>query len=153
MADRTWYKVEEVLDNVQDAPPQLWRGQALSFQNRRGRGLIQLDLCYETTTMGLDKYLKRRRKSSWPLSKTTMTGNPCTPSADSQWNSVGNRECRQYHLESMTRTRPVPAEQRPRPNTRVVNRSVSSGNQKHSTPNSDSGWKRLTWTKTSPTVG
>ena len=29
-----------------------------------GRGLIQLGLCYETTTIGLDKYLKRRRKSS-----------------------------------------------------------------------------------------
>ena len=53
----------------------------------------------------------------------------------------------------MRRTPPMPAEQRPRPKTRVANSSGPSGNQKRSTPNSHSGWKRLTWTKTSPTVG
>ena len=53
----------------------------------------------------------------------------------------------------MRRTPPMPAEQRPRPNTRVANSSGPSGNQKRSTPNSHSGWKRLTWTKTSPTIG
>ena len=44
------------------------------------------------------------------------TGNPCTPSADSQWSLVGNWECLQYHLQRMRRTPPIPAEQRPRPN-------------------------------------
>ena len=56
-------------------------------------------------------------------------------------------------LLRMRRTPPMPAEQRPRPNIRVANSSGPSGNQKLSTPNSHSGWKRLTWTKTSPTVG
>ena len=45
-----------------------------------------------------------------------ITGNPCTPSADSHWSLVGNWECLQYHLQRMRRTAPMPAEQRPRPN-------------------------------------
>ena len=42
---------------------------------------------------------RRRRTPSSTLSKTITTGNPCTLSADSQWRSVGNWECLQYHLQ------------------------------------------------------
>ena len=57
------------------------------------------------------------------LSKIMTTGNPCTPSADSQWSPVGNWECPQYHLQRMRRTPPMPEEQRPKPNTTVTNSS------------------------------
>ena len=51
------------------------------------------------------------------------TGNPCTPSVDSQWSPVGNWECPQYHLQRIRRTPPMPEEQRPKPNTTVTNSS------------------------------
>ena len=76
---------------------------------------------------------RRRRTPSSTLSKTMTTGNPCTPSADSQWSSVVNWECLQYHLQRMRRTPPMLAAQRPRPNTRVTNSSGPSWNQKRST--------------------
>ena len=46
-----------------------------------GRGLIQLDLSYKTTTICLDKYLKETQETPSPLSKSMTTGNPCTLSA------------------------------------------------------------------------
>ena len=36
---------------------------------------------------------RRRRIPSSTLSKTMTAGNPCPPSADSQWSSVGNWKC------------------------------------------------------------
>ena len=78
---------------------------------------------------------RRRRTPSSTLSKTMTTGNRCSPSADSQWISVGNWECLQYHLQRMRRTPPMLAAQRPRPNTRVTNSSGPSWNQKRSTEN------------------
>ena len=91
---------------------------------------------------------RRRRTPSSTLSKTMTTGKPCTPSADSQWSSVVNWECLQYHLQRMRRTPPMLAAQRPRPNTRVTNSSGPSWNQKRSTGNTHNRWNRLTWTKT-----
>ena len=41
-----------------------------------GRGLIQLELSYKSTTTGLDKYLRSRRTSSSNVSKTMTSGNP-----------------------------------------------------------------------------
>ena len=41
-----------------------------------GRGLIQLELSYKSTTIGLDKYLRSRRTPSSNLSKTMTSGNP-----------------------------------------------------------------------------
>ena len=97
------------------------------------------ELCYKTTTIGLDKYLHPP-----PLcQKTLTTGNLCTPLADNQWSSVGNWECLQYHLPRMRRTPPMPLEQRPRPNTGVANCSGSSWNQNRSTANTHSGWNGL----------
>ena len=49
-----------------------------------GRGLIQLELSYKATTIGLINTSKRRRTPSSTLSKTMTIGNPCTPSGDSQ---------------------------------------------------------------------
>ena len=50
-----------------------------------GRGLIHMELSYKTSTSGLEKKISRRRRTpSSTLSKTITTGNPCTPSADSQ---------------------------------------------------------------------
>ena len=64
-----------------------------------GRGIIQLDLSYKTATIDLDiNTSRRRRKPSSPLWKNMTTGNPFNPSADSQWSSVGNQDCLQYHL-------------------------------------------------------
>ena len=64
-----------------------------------GRGIIQLDLSYKTAPIGLDiNTSRRRRKPSSPLWKNMTTGNPFNPSADSQWSSVGNQDCLQYHL-------------------------------------------------------
>ena len=48
------------------------------------KGLIQLELSYKSTTIGLDKYIQETQAPSYTLSKTMTTGNPCTPSADSQ---------------------------------------------------------------------
>ena len=63
-----------------------------------GKGLIQLGLSYKTATIGLDKYLKETQEPSSPLWKNMTTGNPFNPSTDSQWSSVGNQDCLQYHL-------------------------------------------------------
>ena len=41
-----------------------------------GRGLIQLELSYKSTTTGLDKYLRSCRTSSSNVSKTMTSGNP-----------------------------------------------------------------------------
>ena len=50
-----------------------------------GRGLIHMELSYKTSAIGLEKKISRRRRTpSSTLSKTITTGNPCTPSADSQ---------------------------------------------------------------------
>ena len=46
------------------------------------KGLIQLELSYKSTTIGLDKDIKETQAPSHTLSKTMTTGNPCTPSAD-----------------------------------------------------------------------
>ena len=49
-----------------------------------GRGFVQLRLSYKTTTIGLDKFLQETHDTPSTLSKTTTTGNPRTPSADSR---------------------------------------------------------------------
>ena len=50
-----------------------------------GRGaIIQLELSYKSTTIGLINTSRRRRIPSSTLSKTITKGNPCTPSAGSQ---------------------------------------------------------------------
>ena len=45
------------------------------------KGLIQLELSYKSTTIGLDKDIQETQAPSYTLSKTMTTGNPCTPSA------------------------------------------------------------------------
>ena len=105
---------------VQDAPPQIWRGQAVYLpRTEGGGGLVQLELPARRPLSVLINNSRRRRTLSSTLSKTTMTGNPCTPSADIQWNSVGNWECLQYYLQRMRRTPPMLAEQRSRPKVQV----------------------------------
>ena len=105
------------------------------FETKGGRGLVQLAISFKTTTVGLDKCLEEtedtilhfvkdqdRRKSLYSISKESM--------------KFGRElDCLQYHLQRMRRTPPMPAEQRPRPNTRLVNSSGPSGNQNRSTAN------------------
>ena len=54
-----------------------------------GRGLIQQQLSIPTSQplSVLINTSRRRRTSTSTLSKTMTAGNPCTPSADSQWSS------------------------------------------------------------------
>ena len=105
------------------------------FGTKGGRGLVQLELSYKTTTVGLDKCLEETedtilhfvkdqdgRKSLYSISKQSMTFSR-------------ELDCLQYHLQGMRRTPSMPAEQRPRPNTRLVNSSGPSGNQNRSTAN------------------
>ena len=103
------------------------------------RGLIQLKLSYKSTIISLDEYLQETqdtllhfvkdhddRKSLNFISRQSMKfsrelGVPAIPAAEDE------------------PTPPMPAEQRPRPNTRVASCSGPSGSQKRSTANTHNG--------------
>ena len=106
-----------------------------------GRGLVQLGLSYEKTTIGLDKYLQEThdtplhfvkdhddRKSSYSVSRQSMKftrelGVPAIPPAENEANTTYAR-------------RTIKAKPK---NTRVANSSGPSGNQKRSTANTHNG--------------
>ena len=97
------------------------------LKTERGRGLIQLEPCYKSTTIGLDKYLQETedtllhfvkdhddRKSLYSISRQSMKfsrelGVPAIPPAEEEANT------------------PMPTEQRQRPNTGSPTAQVQVG--------------------------